>query len=150
MIVGTDGMAYDVADKDNLPSSVTAVAMVAYKGASAGSSLAIALADESGTMNWSTAKSTCEGKAAIGGNSWKLPTQDEWKQMFSANDNDENSYNGLNSAIENAGGTALQEIDAFYWCDGGAACGVYRFEGTAYWPDSDMGIDSRVRACLAF
>ncbi|MBR1502192.1 MAG: hypothetical protein IJ616_09575, partial [Bacteroidales bacterium] len=52
-IVGTDGKAYAAADKDNLPSGVTAAGMVAYKNGSNG--LVIALADEANTMNWSTA-----------------------------------------------------------------------------------------------
>ena len=154
MIVGTDGKAYAVEDKDNLPTGVTAVAMVAYKSATAGSSLAIALADESGAMDWSTAKSTCEGKAAIGGNSWKLPTQDEWKQMFSANGGNEGSYSGLNSAITTAGGTVLPE-NGDYWSstpNGGAyAWDVFLNGGVAYWyDDTYVGDVLSVRACLAF
>ena len=155
MIVGSDGNAYAAADKDNLPTGVTAVAMVAYKSANAGESLAIALSDEDGEMNWSEAKSTCEGKAAIGGYSWKLPTQGEWGRMFAAFGGDEDSYNGLNTAIENAGGTALEEMYVFYWSstpgDGGYACGVYLFDGKAYWPNDLVVSDGHlVRACLAF
>lgn len=152
MIVGTDGLAYAVADKDNLPTGVTAVAMVAYKSATAGSSLAIALADE-GSMIWATAKSTCEGKTAIGVNSWKLPSQNEWKQMFSANGGSEYTYTGLNTAITTAGGTALQN-SGYYWSstpDGdGYARGMYLSGGDADWIKRDVNNVYRVRACLAF
>ena len=153
MIVGSDGKAYAAADKDNLPSGVTAVAMVAYKSATAGSSLAIALADEGSIMNWATAKSTCEGKTAIGGNSWKLPSQDEWKQMFGANGGNNESYTGLNTAITTAGGTALQEYDD-YWSSTpngeGNAWRVRLYDGDAHWAYGSVDVVRRVRACLAF
>ena len=151
-LVGTDGLAYAAADKDNLPTGVTAVAMVAYKSATTGSSLAIALADE-GSMNWATAKSTCEGKDAIGGNSWKLPSQDEWKQMFSANGGSDSSYSGLNTTITNAGGTALQET--LYWSsaeyDEDYAYVVFLYGGAAsfYYDRKDYD-HYLVRSCLAF
>lgn len=154
-IVGTDGKAYAVGDKDNLPSGVTAVAMVAYKSATAGSSLAIALADEV-AMEWSMAKSTCEGKAAIGGNSWKLPTQDEWKQMFSANGGDEDSYTGLNDALAAAGGYDSKLLESCgYWSSSSSNPGVTAYsmfidEGFANWSEETVDFDCRVRACLAF
>jgi len=152
MIVGTDGKAYAAADKDNLPSGVTAVAMVAYKSATAGSSLAIALADE-GMMDWETAKSTCEGKTAVTGGTWKLPSQDEWKQMFGANGGNEESYTGLNTAITTAGGTALQE-NGRYWSssenDVGDALRVNLYDSAEWINDfKDEGM-ILVRACLAF
>ena len=151
-IVGTDGKAYAVADKGNLPEGVTAVAMVAYKSETTGSSLAIALADE-GSMNWSSAKSTCEGKTAIGGNSWKLPTQDEWKQMFKANGNNEGNYTGLNTALAAAGGESMQGW-ALYWSSTpngeDEAYQVYLSDGSALWGIDRVGEEYLVRACLAF
>ena len=113
MIVGSDGKAYAAADKDILPTGVTAVAMVAYKSATAGSSLAIALADESGYMNWATAKSTCEGKTAVSGAAWLLPSEDDWKNMLTY---DGGSYTktNLKTALSNAGGNSLQEW-MYYW-----------------------------------
>ena len=51
-IICSDGKAYAVADKDILPTGVTAVAKVCY--VSEGHGLALALADESSTMNWAT------------------------------------------------------------------------------------------------
>lgn len=162
MIVGSDGKAYAAADKDNLPTGVTAVAMVAYKSATAGSSLAIALADE-GTMNWSTAITTCEAHTpAVTGGTWRLPSISDWQYMFigcgaseSYSDNPiQMSYSGLASKLTTAQGDALQEL-AYYWSssefdpgynawnvifDGGNAHFLYDLESGEY----------QVRACLAF
>lgn len=152
MIVGTDGKAYAAADKGNLPTGVTAAAMVAYKSATAGSSLAIALADE-GEMDWETAKSTCEGKTAVTGGTWKLPSQDEWKQMFGANGGNEESYTGLNTAITTAGGTALQ-VYGRYWSssenDVGDALRVNLYDSAEWINDLKEEGMILVRACLGF
>ena len=154
-IVGSDGKAYAVADKDNLPSGVTAVAMVAYKSANAGESLAIALSDEDGEMNWSLAKSTCESKDAIGGISWKLPSKAEWNQMFGAEVNaDQANYTDLNTAITNAGGTALHddEVQFAYWSStpGDELAWLVVFDaGVAEWVDF-AGSGFLARAVLAF
>jgi hypothetical protein len=150
-IVGSDGLAYYASDKNNLPSGVTAVAMVAYKNGNNG--LAIALADE-GRISWHDATSTCEGKTAIGSYSWKFPSQAEWQQMFSANGGDASSYSGLNSAIRTAGGTALEE-DEYYWSSTvsgreGYAYRVHLKDGSASWIEQYRGWTEYVRACLAF
>ena len=150
-IVGSDGLAYYASDKNNLPSGVTAAGMVAYKNGSNG--LVIALADEAGTMDWSTAITTAAAHTpAVSGQTWKLPSQDEWKQMFSANGGSDSSYSGLNTTITNAGGTGLREYD--YWSstpNGGAyAWYVTLVGGGAYFSDDGKGSDSHVRACLAF
>ena len=154
MIVGTDGKAYAVADKDNLPEGVTAAGMVAYKDGSNG--LAIALADE-GQMYWATAKSTCEGKTAIGGYSWKLPTMDEWKQMFRANGGNENEFTGLNNALAAAGGDSskLQE-SVYYWSsseyydDDAWDINLFGEYGVRWYRDNKEDEAYHVRACLAF
>ena len=152
-IVGSDGNVYAVADKDNLPDGVTAVAMVAYKSATAGSSLAIALADE-GSMNWNSAKGTCASKAAIGGKSWKLPTKDEWDQMFSAN----GGSTGLKTALSAAGGASSTLQNGNYWSstevvldpeDDPDMAWLYSF-GDVRWYWDDMVHGNQVRACLAF
>ena len=62
MIVASDGKAYAAADKDNLPTGVTAVAIVAYKGSATGEAspynhgLAIAMKDAAagGKVKWSS------------------------------------------------------------------------------------------------
>ena len=155
MIVGTDGKAYAAADKDNLPSGVTAAGMVAYKNGSNG--LVIALADEANTMNWSTATGA-SGAAAhtpvVTGGTWKLPSKAEWNQMFGDDaDTDIANYFNLNFYISTAGGTDLQ--DGYYWSstefEDGIAYEVELDLGSAYWHDNGYEDDDRrVRACLAF
>lgn len=156
-VIGADGNIYDDADAATA-ANTTAVAMIAYVGSETSDDtythgLAIALADESGTMNWNTAKSTCEGKSAVTGAKWKLPSQDEWKQMFGANGGNNESYTSLNTAITTAGGTALQEFGN-YWSstpsDEDGAWSVGLSGGGAYWYDDNVDFVNRVRACLAF
>ena len=162
MIVGSDGKAYAAADKDNLPTGVTAVAMVAYKSATAGSSLAIALADE-GTMNWSTAITTCEAHTpAVTGGTWRLPSISDWQYMFigcgasgSYSDNPSSmSYSGLASKLTTAQGDALQER-AYYWSSSEFAPGYNAWNVIFDDGDAHFGYDLesgeyQVRACLAF
>lgn len=155
MIVGTDGKAYAAADKDNLPSGVTAAGMVAYKNGSNG--LVIALADEANTMNWSTATGA-SGAAAhtpvVTGGTWKLPSKAEWNQMFGDDaDTDIANYMNLNFYISTAGGTDLQ--DGYYWSSTEIEDGIaYEVEldlGSALWHNNGFeDEDRRVRACLAF
>ena len=106
MIVGTDGKAYDVADLGNLPSGVTAAGVVVYKNGANG--LAIALTDEASMMDWATACGE-SGAAAhtptVEGQTWKLPSQEELTLVKNAN-----SGSSLNSAITNAGGTAIPTV----------------------------------------
>ena len=81
MIVGSDGKAYDVTDKDKLPTGVTAVAMVAYKNGSNG--LAIQLNNSPSKMYWSNANAYT-GYPTISGNVgiWRLPSEEDWINMF--------------------------------------------------------------------
>lgn len=156
-IVGSDGLAYALSYKGNLPTGVTAAGMVAYKNGTSG--LVIALADEASTMNWSTANGTTTGAAAhtptVSGKTWKLPSQAEWQQMFSANGGNPNSYTGLNTTLAAAGGDSskLQEFD-FYWSstedDEDRAYHVYLDDGDAFFNLVSKGSPGRVRACLAF
>ena len=156
-VVGTNGLAYAVADKDNLPTGVTAAGMVAYKSGSNG--LVIALADEASTMNWSTANGA-SGAAAhtptVTGQTWKLPSQAEWQQMFSANGGNQDSYTDLNTALAAAGGDSskLQE-GAIYWSSSESspcfdAYYVGLGSGLAGWGNGSEDHDVQVRACLAF
>ncbi len=157
-IVGSDGLAYYASDKNDLPSGVTAVGMVAYKNGSNG--LVIALADETGTMDWSTAITTAAAHTPkVTGLSWKLPTQEEWEQMFSANGGNPKHYEGLNTAINNAGGTALR-VNFDYWSstaandrDGYSVALEYSVGfvyGIADFGPDDKTNKNPVRACLAF
>ena len=147
-VIGSDGKNYAAA---SVPSGVTKVAMIAYVSGSNG--LAIALADE-GLLNWATAKSTCEAKTpAFTGGTWKLPSMGEWNQMFSANGGDEESYTGLNTKINTAGGTTLQS--GFYWSSSEYSPGVgahlvHLDDGDADWSKLNETLVRKVRACLAF
>lgn len=78
MVVGTDGKAYNVADKDNLPLAV--IAMVAYKNGSNG--LAIQLNASPSSMGWYDAKNYVESLISVPGGSWHLPSKAEWQNMF--------------------------------------------------------------------
>ena len=148
-VIGSDGKNY--AANATLPTGVTKVAMIAYVSGSHG--LAIALADE-GSKNWATAKSTCEAKTpAFTGGTWKQPTQDEWKQMFSANGGDNTKYTGLNTAITTAGGTALQSCS--YWSSTERIPGSFAWYVDFHSSNADFSIEEenrefQVRACLAF
>ncbi len=160
-IIGSDGNNYDA--NATLPDGVDKVAMIAYVSGSNG--LALALTDIWGIYTWDKSAPSNNGKTApeicsalntskaVTGGTWKLPSQDEWKQMFSANGGNEGSYTGLNTAIGNAGGTALMENEP-YWSssevDEGYAWLVNLANGNASWNDEGKHYSRQVRACLAF
>ena len=149
-VIGSDGKNYPAA---SVPSGVTKVAMIAYVSGSNG--LAIALADESGSMNWSTAKTTCEAKTpAFTGGKWELPSLNEWKNMLTY---EEPFYknNNLQTALSTAGGTSLQNM-MYYWSstvyDSDNACDVEFMDGEANFSNESKTYTSGmlVRAVLAF
>ena len=150
-IVGSDGMAYAVADKDNLPTFVTAVAMIAYVGSETEHptykhGLAIALSDESGKMNWFDAKGACERKAAFNGAAWLLPSENQWNTMISA----AGSYTALRDGFVSVGGTNMQAD--YYWSSteyDSYSAWLYNFS-LGSWPYDLKDNDHYVRACLAF
>ena len=157
-LIGADGNIYDDAAAATA-ASTTAVAMIAYVGsgtehATYTHGLAIALADESNS-NWNMAKSTCEGKSAVTKAAWLLPSQNQWKAMFGANGGNEGSYSGLNTALANAGGTALQGSDGLYWTSTDSSYAYSHFMAylnggsVNFWEDDDNN-SNRVRACLVF
>ncbi len=156
-VIGYDGDIY--ASKTAAGSQAAAV--IVYLGSNTDNEtfkngLAIALADE-GSMKWSPAKSTCEGKTAITGAKWCLPSQDQWKQMFKANGDNDASYTGLNTTITTAGGTTLQE-GVSYWSssesnpvdDAYYGVNLNGSNASASWSNDYEGSLNRVRACLAF
>jgi len=156
-VIGYDGKIYANKDGAEAVSTGNAAAVIVYLGsdtkdATFKNGLAIALADE-GSMNWSTAMSTCGAKTAITGAKWCLPSRDQWKQMFKANGGDDTKWSGLNTTITNAGGTTLQS-SVRYWSS--TEDGVYVYDVNLYGADfagfiSDFEDNSvHVRACLAF
>ena len=115
MLVGSDGMAYPADYKR--PEGVFYCAVVAYKDGTHG--LAIMDMDQGGSgieNNWNAAKSDCEGNTAITGATWRMPSEDDWKAMFTANGGNTNSYAGLSTLITTAGGNALSGT---YWSSTG-------------------------------
>jgi len=124
----------------------------------------IARADEASMMNWATA---CDesGAAAhtpvVSGCSWKLPSQEEWALVGNAI-----SGSSLNSAITNAGGTAIPTYSfqlnptAMYWLstensfntDIARTWAINGYDEIAV-GDANQGLktdNNLVRACLAW
>ena len=177
-IVGSDGLAYAVADKDNLPSGVTAVAMVAYMGSASDctNGLAIAMEDVSESMlSWNNSGANNDGKTAaelcdawntskpIKGGTWRLPSIKDWQYMFigcgasdSYSDNPTTmSYSPFASKLSSANGKALQQT--YYWASTESSPGSAWYHSVYYGNtytdfdvDSNEGNPAYVRACLAF
>lgn len=156
-VIGYDGKIYANKAGAEAVSTGNAAAVIVYLGsdtydATYKNGLAIVLADE-GWISWSMAKSTCEGKTAITGAKWCLPSQDQWKQMFKANGGNDASYTGLNTTINTAGGTTLPD-DACYWSSSESSPGnfyrVWLKGGSASWHNGEEYYYYHVRACLAF
>lgn len=154
-VVGTDGKAYAVADKDNLPLGVTAAGMVAYKSGKTG--LVIAFTDDN-KMSWTEVNGTSgvsAHKPVIENFSWRLPTENEWKQTFGANGGSQTSGTGLNTALENAGGTALLTTN-YYWSSSAGDYGIrivqVNSNGSTSWASQNAytGAQHCVRAYFAF
>ena len=140
-VIGSDGKNYAYG---SLPTGVTAVAKICYVSGSNG--LALALTDE-GTKDWSTALTTCAAHTpAFTGGTWKLASQDEWDNMFTA----AGSSSALSDGFSSVGGTNMLKDD--YWSsteDGSSSYArVYSFFG--YWYNATKDSGYYVRACLAF
>ena len=147
-VIGDDGKNYAYA---SLPAGVTPVAMICYVSGSSG--LALALSDETGTMNWSTAGTTCAAHTpAFTGGTWKLATKDEWNNMITA----AGSYTALRDGFSSVGGTNMKsgEYD-YYWSgsegdDAGLAWNIRSANGVWYNNDKNDDSSDYVRACLTF
>ena len=156
-VVGTDGLAYPATAYNNLPVGVAAAGMVAYKDGKSG--LVIALTDEASTMSWTDAKGA-SGAAAhtpvVAGHTWKLPSNDDWNNIITANGN---TWTGLNTALESAGGTGVVGEDNRYWSSDmtrPSAKYVYWYikmiaGGTTFpWNTETSSETYNVRACFYF
>jgi len=151
-IAGADGNIYDSKDAAEA-ANTTAVAMIAYVGSSTDHAtykhgLALALSNE-GSMNWTTAKSTCEGKSAVTNAAWQLPSKDQWNYMLGTSG--AGSYTALRDGFSGISGASNLQSDE-YWSrteyDSGYAW-VYDF-GSGSWYEELTDDNFRVRACLAF
>ena len=152
-VLCTDGSIYENVSAAETAGK-TAAAVIVYVDETNKKGLAIALADE-GTMNWSTAVSTCEGKTpTVTGAKWCLPSQNQWELMFQANGGTTAENTVLNTTITTAGGTHLKE-NATYWSSsenspGVSACTVVLISDIVGWGNMTEDNAYQVRACLAF
>ena len=156
-VVGTDGLAYNAADRNNLPTGVTPAGVVAYKSGDNG--LVLALEDK-GSMGWSDAVGAGGASAytpTVTDHSWELPSQSEWRQMFYANGGSETEYPGLNTILVNAGGSGLNVSVNYtdYWTsDEYGSYNAYYFslyDGQYVWfRDNAKTKGCYVRACFSF
>ncbi len=115
-VIGANGTIYTNATAA-IADNTTAVAMIAFLNGDHG--LAIAMADEN-NGNWLLWNPAMTAAAAhtpkFSGCTWKIPTNEEWKQMFKPRSGYEGQYqyDVLNQAIYDAGGTRLKSNET-YW-----------------------------------
>ena len=113
-VVAADGMMYACVESAT-NAGTTAIAVITERNSYGPIYGAIAISEESWGMNWSDAKSACEGKTPkLDGANWRFPTVDQWKSMCAANGGNEYNYTGLDALITKAGGSPLR-TDWFYW-----------------------------------
>ena len=154
-VIAANGKIYDTRDSATV-AGTTAVAKIIYVGSSTDNStythgLALALADESGKMDWSTAISTCSAKntsLAVTDASWMLPSKAQWTTMISA----AGSYTALRDGFSSVGGTNMQAD--YYWSstesDSSFSLAWFYYFLRGYWQDWGEADYDYVRACLAF
>ena len=163
MIVGSDGLAYYASDKNNLPSGVTAVAMVAYKSATAGESLAIQLNGSPVSKKWADAKTYASGLTAVPGGNWRLPSKADWQHMFvgcakSGDAGVSDAMDPIAGFKEKIGATGITwQSEDPYWSSTGSesvAWSVYVYlngsDAVAYFDENDASFLFSVLGCLAF
>ena len=142
-VIGDNGVNYDYA---SLPSGVTAVAKICdVYGGKYG--LALALADEASTMDFSTAFTTAAVHTPwFFGGYWSTPGSNQWEYMVDA----AGGYESLRDGFESVGGTNM--LPGLYW-----ACNSVH-ETSAWIYNFDSGFEGtqskttnlRVRALLSF
>ena len=140
-IVTTDGYVY--ASPGDVPTGKTAAAKIAYVS-STGHGLALALADESGFMQWLAAKNACAAHTpTVSGGTWSLPTKDQWNNMMTTAVN----YNGLclNFGLEIGD-------NAYYWSitEDGILKAWVLMGPMGNWNSYSKEYNLRARAVLAF
>ena len=159
---GNNFSNYNYAER---PKDVTPVAMICYyykNHFNEAHGLALALTDESGTMDWNTAIITADEHTPLFSNhiGWGLVSEDEWKSMFKALNEDNqvyDSYNSFNlsSRFGSVGGTDLNG-GYFSASRNGDYARYYIFWNSSVsnggqWGDVLIAqSDLKVRACLYF
>lgn len=105
--VGSNGKAYP-ATGESMPDGVTLVGMVAYKNGSHG--LVIAKDDAAGTYTWAQANAYNSSSPACTGHTWRLGSKAEYINMGI-----NGSLNDINTNLELAGCTPIDELSNTYW-----------------------------------
>jgi hypothetical protein len=147
-VLCTDGSIYATVSEATAASK-TVAAVITYVDTENGKALALALANESGTMDWETAKTTAAAHTpAVSGGTWTLPSKDDWDNMISA----AGGYNALRDCFSGVGGTNIQKGQ--YWTSTEYDSGVsmvlnFGTNDGGYFIGANEDAFS-VRACLAF
>ena len=164
-LIGADGKIYSTAAAAT-EASTTAVAMIAYVGSGSDCEhgLAIQLNSSPEKKKWANAKTYAEGLTAVPGGTWRLPSKDDWQNMFlgcaksgdaSASD-DMDPIAGFKEKIAAAGVTWLS---SYYWSStesepGGLAWDVKvdldGNDANAYFSELATADEDYVLGCLAF
>jgi len=153
-VICTDGSIYATVE-DATAASKTAAAKIFFIDNVNKKGLALALADESGTMDWSTAKTTAAAHTpAVTGGTWKLPTMDEWTNMREAAKNYQNDEHNGHSTFKN-----MANLTQRYWVntedeyDSNNAYYYIPYSGGQYGFSTESKTNNNscyVRACLEF
>ena len=139
-IVTTDGYVY--ASEGDVPTGKTAAAKIAYVS-STGHGLALALADESGFMQWLAAKTACSGHTpTVSGGTWSLPTKDQWTNMMTTAGNNWNFVQNFN---------LVASSNPYYWSSTESGDNAYFLTtSTGEWIAYAKTYTFRARAVLVF
>ena len=149
-VICTDGSIY--AKVSDVPTGKTAAAMIAYIDMENKNGLALALSDE-GSMTWSAAITACEGKSAVAGGTWVLPSKEQWEKM-GALESGADAAKALRDGFSSVGGTNMQS--GAYWsstANNNDANKAWRYNFTTgfYWENNvNKTVNNYVRACLTF
>lgn len=175
MVIGSDGKYYATAS--DVPTGVTAEAMIAYLGTEAEGAthgLAIALEDASSKVTWDNIGSNNGGKTAaelvadwatynaVTDGTWRLPSADDWKYMFQGcggdtykedlTDRMEFSYGDFRTKLIAAGGESADVQSVYYWSAtefGSGSAWSYYFNNGKF-ETASKSSHIYVRAVLAF
>ena len=153
-VICTDGSIY-ATEGEATAASKTAAAKIFFIDNVNKKGLALALADESGAMDWSTAKTTAAAHTpAVTGGTWKLATMDEWTNMREAAKNYQNDEHNGHSTFKN-----MANLTQRYWVntedeyDSNNAYYYIPYSGSQCGFSTDPKTNNSscyVRACLEF
>ncbi len=147
-VICTDGSIY--AKVSDVPTGKTAAAMIAYIDMENKNGLALALSNE-GSMKWSDAITACEGKSAVAGGTWVLPSKEQWEAMGAVNST---SAKALRDGFNSVGGTNMES--GAYWsstandANDNKAWRYYFTAGYNWENNVNKTVENYVRACLTF